>query len=62
MKLKIRVIRSGDEGVIQIVKVKSQTQRPIKGFIYADEKEKLEFWIDVLKKSGSFELDQDQEP
>ena len=51
MGLKVRLVKdaNGDGGVIQIVKVKSQTQEPIKGFIYAADAEKLEYFLGVLR-------------
>ncbi|NYT11399.1 MAG: hypothetical protein GKC03_02470 [Methanomassiliicoccales archaeon] len=61
MALKVRLIKDANSegGVIQIVKVKSQTQEPIKGFIYAADSEKLDFLLGVLRKSGSFDMECD---
>jgi hypothetical protein len=61
LSLKVRVIEdaNGEGGVIQIVKVKSVTQRPVKGFIYAEDDEKLRFFLGILRESGRFDMDWD---
>jgi hypothetical protein len=61
MALRVRLIKdaNGEGGVIQIVKIKSQTQEPIKGFIYAADSGKLDFLLGILRKSGSFDMECD---